>query len=151
MDMRDLCASAPFQAHFFSVCVGDAFGSDLFRFVIAILIGAVTAGIFGLIIGIPVLRLRGDYLAIVTLAFGEIIKNVINALYVGRDSKGFHISLSPLTLEPDGKMIINGAQGLSGTPNDSTFNYWFYFTFNDFIYCVKFDSFKDRRAVMAIR
>ena len=31
-----------------------------------------------MIIGIPVLRLRGDYLAIVTLAFGEIIKNIIN-------------------------------------------------------------------------
>ena len=37
--------------------------------------------IAGVLIGIPVLRLRGDYLAIVTLAFGEIIRNVINCLY----------------------------------------------------------------------
>ena len=40
-----------------------------------LVVGAV-AGIFGLLIGIPVLRLQGDYLAIVTLAFGEIIKTL---------------------------------------------------------------------------
>ena len=56
-------------------------------FIIAILIGAATAAVFGFLIGIPVLRLRGDYLAIVTLAFGEIIKNIINALYFGVDSR----------------------------------------------------------------
>lgn len=44
----------------------------------------------GFLVGIPVLRLRGDYLAIVTLAFGEIIKNIINALYLGVDSNGIH-------------------------------------------------------------
>ena len=43
---------------------------------IAILVGGVIAGIFGLIIGLPALRLRGDYLAIVTLAFGEIVRTV---------------------------------------------------------------------------
>ena len=56
---------------------------DPLRLVIAIIIGGIFAGIVGLLIGIPVLRLRGDYLAIVTLAFGEIIKNIINCLYVG--------------------------------------------------------------------
>ncbi len=50
------------------------------------------AAIFGVIIGIPVLRLRGDYLAIVTLAFGEIIKNLINVLYIGVDDKGLHVA-----------------------------------------------------------
>ena len=40
---------------------------------LAIITGGVAAGIAGVLIGIPVLRLRGDYLAIVTLAFGEII------------------------------------------------------------------------------
>ena len=71
------------------MCVG-AFSSALFsqvaadsipqvpRFILAILVGAAVAALFGVIIGIPVLRLRGDYLAIVTLAFGEIIKNLIN-------------------------------------------------------------------------
>lgn len=47
------------------------------RLPIAMIFGGVVAAVFGLIIGIPVLRLKGDYLAIVTLAFGEIIKNVI--------------------------------------------------------------------------
>ncbi len=47
-----------------------------------------------MIIGIPVLRLRGDYLAIVTLAFGEIIKNLINVLYIGVDDKGLHVATS---------------------------------------------------------
>lgn len=50
------------------------------EFPLALLIGGVTASIFGIIIGIPALRLRGDYLAIVTLAFGEIIRSVITNL-----------------------------------------------------------------------
>ena len=41
----------------------------------------------------PYLRLKGDYLAIVTLAFGEIIKNIINVLYIGLDETGLHFSL----------------------------------------------------------
>ena len=69
------------------------------------------------LIGIPVLRLRGDYLAIVTLAFGEIIKNLINILYVGVDDKGLHVATSAANLKLDlgGKQIIKGALGVSGT------------------------------------
>ena len=44
---------------------------------IAILAGGAVAALFGILIGIPALRLRGDYLAIVTLAFGEIVRSVI--------------------------------------------------------------------------
>lgn len=61
------------------------------RFFIAFLIGIAAAMIIGVIIGIPVLRLNGDYLAIVTLAFGEIIKNLNSALFLGIDSKGIQI------------------------------------------------------------
>ena len=64
------------------------------RLAIAILVGAVFAAIAGTIVGIPVLRLRGDYLAIVTLAFGEIIKDLINCLLVGYDSRGLHIAFN---------------------------------------------------------
>ena len=46
------------------------------EFPIALLIGGVVAAVFGVIIGVPALRLKGDYLAIVTLAFGEIIRSV---------------------------------------------------------------------------
>ena len=70
------------------------------------------------------LRLKGDYLAIVTLAFGEIIKNLINVFFIGKDSKGFHFSMKDamsLHMEADGQVIVNGPQGITGTPNDSTF------------------------------
>lgn len=57
---------------------------------IAMLLGGVAAGIFGLIIGIPALRLKGDYLAIVTLAFGEIIRSVLNNLSIVGGSGGLN-------------------------------------------------------------
>lgn len=47
---------------------------------IAFVIGGLAAAVFGIIIGIPALRLKGDYLAIVTLGFGEIIRSVFNSL-----------------------------------------------------------------------
>lgn len=148
-----MCIGA-FSSAFFSVCTVDKIGSGLVRFIIAIIIGAVCAGIFGLLIGIPVLRLRGDYLAIVTLAFGEIIKNVINALYVGIDSRGLHFSLkdtSSLNLDTDGKVIINGAQGISGTPNDSTFIIGFVLLIITLIVVLNLIHSRTGRAVMAVR
>ena len=87
-----MCVGA-FTSAFFSKCMVDAIPVTGIRYFLALLIGAASAGIFGILIGIPVLRLKGDYLAIVTLAFGEIIKNIINAVYLGRDGSGFHISL----------------------------------------------------------
>ena len=70
---------------------------------LAFLAGGAAAGLFGVIVGVPVLRLSGDYLAIVTLAFGEIIKNIINACYLGYDSTGLHVSFQdPLLLKADG-------------------------------------------------
>jgi branched-chain amino acid transport system permease protein len=52
-------------------------GNGILTFLIALLVGGAVAAVCGIIIGIPALRLRGDYLAIVTLAFGEIVRNVI--------------------------------------------------------------------------
>ena len=49
------------------------------RFLISIVIAGVVAGFFGYLVGVPALRLRGDYLAIVTLAFNEIIRSLINS------------------------------------------------------------------------
>ena len=48
--------------------------SDLTLFLVALLAGGIAAGITGVLVGIPALRLRGDYLAIVTVAFAEIIR-----------------------------------------------------------------------------
>jgi branched-chain amino acid transport system permease protein len=60
-------------------------------FLIAILIGALVAGLMGLLVGIPSLRLRGDYLAIVTLGFAEIIRIVILNLDVVGGATGFTV------------------------------------------------------------
>ena len=51
-------------------------GDGIVSFLIALIVGAATAAACGIVIGIPALRLRGDYLAIVTLAFGEIVKSL---------------------------------------------------------------------------
>lgn len=73
--------------------VGAVFSSNMnlpgyLEFFIALLLGGIMAAIFGVIIGVPVLRLKGDYLAIVTLAFGEIIKSIINVLPICGGAKG---------------------------------------------------------------
>lgn len=52
-------------------------GTNIVTVILALIVGGLLAGICGFIVGLPALRLRGDYLAIVTLAFGEIVKNII--------------------------------------------------------------------------
>ena len=69
-----------FSGAIVSTALADSVPDKWLRLLLAIIIGAVLAGIMGFLIGIPVLRLRGDYLAIVTLAFGEIIKDLSTAL-----------------------------------------------------------------------
>ena len=59
-------------------------------FAAAVLCGGIVAAVFGFLIGVPVLRLRGDYLAITTLAFGEIIKSVINSMKITNGAKGLN-------------------------------------------------------------
>ena len=72
-------------------------------FLVATLAGACAAGLLGILLGIPTLRLKGDYLAIATLGFGEIVRGVlINIDYVG------------------------GAAGLIGIPQSATW-FWIYF------------------------
>lgn len=73
-----------------------------FLFLIALLSGGITAGLAGLLIGIPSLRLKGDYLAIVTLGFGEIIRVILQ------------------TIQP-----LGGSLGISGIPRYTTFIWTF--------------------------
>ena len=93
------------------------------RLLVCMLVGAFFAGLAGLIVGVPVLRLRGDYLAIVTLAFGEIIKNIMQILYVGIDKNGLHFSITDTASlgMTNGRIILNGPQGASGITKLSTF------------------------------
>lgn len=148
-----MCVGA-FASAFFSKCVQDSIENTFIRFTLAIIIGAIAAGIAGILIGIPVLRLKGDYLAIVTLAFGEIIKNIVNILYVGRDENGFHISFKSsldLNMSADGVQIIKGAQGITGTPNDSTFTVGIVLLLITLFVVLNLIHSRDGRAIMAIR
>ena len=106
-----MCIGA-FTSAFFSMYFMDAIPNNLLRLLIGIIIAIVITAFFGAVIGVPVLRLNGDYLAIVTLAFGEIIKNLVNVMYVGKDANGLHFSIkdaTSLNLLEDGKLFINGA------------------------------------------
>jgi branched-chain amino acid transport system permease protein len=81
-----------------------AFASDTVLLVVCLAVGALLSALGGLLVGIPSLRLRGDYLAIVTLGFGEIIRVFI------------------LNID-----TVGGARGYVGIPNLVGFG-WVYFT-----------------------
>ena len=105
-----------------SFVLKQAGASNGLRLFIAILTGCIFGAIVGFLIGIPVLRLKGDYLAIVTLAFGEIIKNIMNNLYIGLDASGLHVNILKDNLSmTDGRVIISGPMGVSGNDKLSTF------------------------------
>lgn len=59
-----------------SAMLEASLGCGISNLLISLIVGGIAAGICGVIIGLPALRLRGDYLAIVTLAFGEIVKTI---------------------------------------------------------------------------
>ena len=133
--------------------------SELLRMVISLVVGAALAAVVGFIVGIPVLRLRGDYLAIVTLAFGEIIKDLINCLLVGWDEDGLHLALNfdgtktmqSLGLREDGLEIIKGAQGATGNDRIATFTMGFVLVMITLIVVLNLVRSRTGRAVMAIR
>ena len=147
-----MCVGA-YSSSFFSVMTKDVL-PEIVRFPLAILIGAAVAAIFGILIGIPVLKLRGDYLAIVTLAFGEIIKNLMNVMYIGKDSKGLHFSATDTTalgLEEGGKVIVKGALGITGTPKNSTFTIGIVLILISLFIILNLINSRSGRAIMAIR
>ncbi len=148
-----MCVGA-FSSAFFSKCMEATALPSGIRFFIALLIGAAVAGLFGILIGIPVLRLKGDYLAIVTLAFGEIIKNLVNILYIGKDENGFHFSITStmdLNMSETGEVIVKGAQGITGTPNDSNFTVGVLLLILTLFIVLNLVHSRDGRAIMAIR
>ncbi|AFS78187.1 high-affinity branched-chain amino acid ABC transporter system permease protein LivM [Gottschalkia acidurici 9a] len=70
--------------------------SDTLQLVVSMIIGGIIAAVFGIIIGVPALRLEGDYLAIITLGFGEMIRVIINNLEITGGAKGLK-GILPLT------------------------------------------------------
>lgn len=97
-------------------------------FILAIVSGGLVAALFGVIIGIPALRLRGDYLAIVTLAFGEIIRSIFNSL-----------------------TITGAAKGLQGIPRLTNFNIIFIAAVITIILISNLVKSKHGRAICSIR
>ena len=136
-----------------AIALKEVVASPTLRLICALIVGAIFAGIVGFLVGIPVLRLNGDYLAIVTLAFGEIIKSIFNNLYLGLDSHGFHLSLldNKLDMEPEGKLIIGGPMGIGGIQKISTFTVGFALIMVCLIVIFNLVNSRAGRAIMAIR
>ena len=131
----------------------DAIASDFVRLLLAMVCGGVFAGIFGAIVGIPVLRLRGDYLAIVTLAFGEILKNLTGNLYIGKDAEGIQFAMKAenIVLGEGGKMILSGPMGATGVEKLATFFMGFLLILFTLFVILNLVNSKEGRAIKAIR
>lgn len=98
------------------------------RFPISILAGGILAAIFGALVCVVVLRLKGDYLAIVTLAFGEILRSIV------------------INLE-----FTGGASGLKGVPQNASFTYGIIMVFITLFVIQNLAKSKHGRAIQALR
>ena len=100
----------------------------MLRFTMSIVAGGIAGAVFGAIVCVVVLRLKGDYLAIVTLAFGEILRSII------------------INLE-----FTGGASGLKGVPQDATFTYGMVLVFITLFVINNLAKSKHGRAIQALR
>lgn len=98
------------------------------EFILGLILGGIMAAVFGVLIGVPVLRLKGDYLAIVTLAFGEIIRSIFNYL-----------------------KITGGAMGLSKIPRYANYTWTYVIVVITVIVCYNLVHSRHGRAVCSIR
>ena len=112
-----------FAGSAFAIALQGTVGFSPLRLALAMVFGAVIAAVLGFLIGIPVLRLNGDYLAIVTLAFGEIIKSVVTNIYLGKDDNGLQFSFlsNSNQLGEGGVELIKGPMGVMHSQTISTF------------------------------
>ena len=137
-----------------AACLQNAVPPAPLRLAIAMVVGAVCAGIAGFVVGVPVLRLQGDYLAIVTLAFGEIIRNIFNILYVGVDEYGLHLSMSNeagLGLAEGGRAILKGPMGATANRKLATLTAGFILVLIALTVVLNLIHSRAGRAIMALR
>ncbi len=123
----------------------------ILRLVLTILAGGILAGIFGVLIGIPVLRLRGDYLAIVTLAFGEIIRNLVNVLYIGTADGNLHFAFLNKEMPANVTMLVDGAKGAVKIKPISTFEVGFVLILITLLVVLNLVNSRAGRAIQATR
>ena len=123
------------------------------RLAISMVGGGNLAGLVSLIVVVPVLRLRGDYLAIVTLAFGEIIRNILQVIYIGKDANGVHFAMSEAALDmaEGGKMIVRGPMGVVGIQKISTLTMGFILVMITLVVVLNLIRSRQGRAIMAMR
>ena len=142
-----------------AACLASPVPNPTLRLILAMLAGGLTAAVAGVIIGVPVLRLRGDYLAIVTLAFGEIIRNVLNCLYVALDGNQLVMSFNTPVSQDAARaaegipfqMLINGPQGASVSGKIATFAMGFALIIFSLIVVLNLINSRSGRAIMALR
>ena len=136
-----------------SILLQDVIPSPLLRLAAAMVIGALAGALGGLVVGVPVLRLQGDYLAIVTLAFGQIIKNIIMVLYVGVDEKGLHMAVKAdsFYLSDTGTVIIKGPMGAVGVTKLASFTAGFLLIMVTLLVVQNLVNSRAGRAIMALR
>ena len=125
--------------------------SDTVRLLAAMICAGLVAALFGILIGIPVLRLQGDYLAIVTLAFGEIIMNLLNCVYLGYDAEGWHFSFGSSLQMEGGTTVISGPMGVTGNKKIATFTVGIILVLFALFVVLNLIRSKTGRAIMAIR
>ena len=121
-------AIGAYTAALAAIALRDSISNDLILFVVSALAAIVTTSIAGILVGLPALRLRGDYLGIMTLGFGEIVKVIITNL-------GF----------------TGGAQGLTGIPRIMTFPMAFWTTVVVVAIIYLFMNSRHGRAILSIR
>ncbi|MEA4911794.1 MAG: branched-chain amino acid ABC transporter permease [Oscillospiraceae bacterium] len=103
-------------------------GGENVTFFVALLAGGLLAAVFGVLIGLPALRLKGDYLAIITLGFGEIIRVVIQNL-----------------------SFTGGAMGLQGIPRYTSFSWCFFWVAVTIFVTFTLIRSRQGRAILSIR
>ena len=131
----------------------ESISAGWLRLIIALVAAAFVASIAGFIIGIPILGLQGDYLAIVTLAFGEIVRNLMNVLYFGLDTEGklrFAFNHTIDGVETSGR-IITGAIGATGVDKTASFTSAALLTAFTLFVVLNLKNSKQGRAIMSIR
>ena len=140
-------------------------------FLLGLLCGGIVAALVGCLIGIPSLKLKGDYLAIVTLAFGEIIRNVLNCLYISIGPGSVRSVVDPSNAAAttkavmmdklhiqfnsappsDWQVLVNGPAGATGVAKISTFVIGFALVLFTLFVVLNLVNSRSGRAIMAIR
>jgi branched-chain amino acid transport system permease protein len=122
-------------------------GNGQLLFLAGCILGGVIASVFGVLVGLPTLRLRGDYLAIVTLGFGEIVR-VLGQITARQPKNVAAVKERPMTELMNN---LGGAEGFSQIPAYTTlfFVYFFAFVLLVLVYRLKYSS--KGRALLAVR